>query len=215
MIQPSDWTVPWTADDRCMQHQAKQSEIDLEDWLDGGPHAAFDAFRTLLIDAEFEDFLETGCGCGYNREVLQSFKPRVEYMGIDISEDMIAYADERFGDDGHFITGSADKLPFVDKHFDCVCLAAVIQHVPDWMACIREAVRVSNRWIMVHRFEGTTGMTFEYKNSAYDTEIPTRIINEQQFLLFCDTAGLKLSRKVRWGRNEEGRFNASYLLELK
>lgn len=219
MIPVENWSAPWTADDRCTQHQSALSEKDLADWLAGKPHVSFDALKKLVepIKDKILTFVEVGSGCGYGLPVLKSFAPHIIYCGIDISESMLAYARKKYPCEGppgttNFLYGTAEKIPLSDSSADCVCPAAVIQHCADWRPPIKEAIRVSRRWVILHRVEATSADTFEFVNAAYDTNLPTRIINENELLTFCGLCGLTLRHQEKWGVGET-RWNASYLLE--
>jgi SAM-dependent methyltransferase len=214
-IPAEDWSAPWIASDTCCKHQAEQAEIDLRDWLAGKPHEAFDALKAVLSPISPTDdmtFLEIGSGCGYNAAVFLMTGQRQIYHGLDISLAMVEYANKQFGHIGKFSVGSAESLPFSDGSMDCTCLAAVIQHMPDYRPAIREAIRVSNRSVILHRVQATRGETNEFVNEAYSTKLPTRELNEDELLSFCESAGLKLVHAHRWGDVSKA-FNASFLFE--
>lgn len=89
------------------------------------------------------DVLDIGCGPGELSFLFAELGHRV--TGIDINEPLVEIARRRAdqrGLDTAFHTGSADRLPFGDGACD-VCLAPeLLEHVPDWKACLDEMARV-------------------------------------------------------------------------
>lgn len=86
----------------------------------------------LMGDLEGSRVLDIGCGpaiIGTN-----FIGKRVEYCGIDVSEDMVCEGIRRF--DGHpqfrFCLGNVEKLPFSDASFDFVLCLGALEYV---LAC--------------------------------------------------------------------------------
>jgi len=74
--------------------------------------------------------LEIGCGPG--RLMLRMSRSFGELYGVDVSEEMIRLARERFGASGvHvYVTEGADLGPVASDYFDFVYSFAVFQHIP-------------------------------------------------------------------------------------
>lgn len=211
MIPPERYRTAWL-DPRATENQSAGVVRDLATWLDGAPHVAFDAFRDIFwsISPRPESMLECGCGVGSYSAVLQNLMASVQYVGVDVAPNQIDKAREMFPS-ACFIEASAEELPFADGDFDLVDLAAVIQHLPDYRKAIQEAVRVSKRYVLLHRLELTTGETREWLNPAYGVELPTRELNADELLAFCQECGLSWLGEKRWGG--ERQWNASWLFE--
>ena len=212
MIQQSDWSAPWHDAD-VPEYQGRQAAIDLRDWLAGKPHEAFDAFKAVVQAIpdhgdKIIRFIEVGSGCGYGKAVLNSFRPRWHYHGIELSQHMIDYAREHHP--GYYQQGDAQSLDDSFIGYECVMLAAVIQHVPDWRKAVSEAARISGKWVILHRVQATRGETNEFSNYAYGTSLPTREICEQEMLDYCGSIDLKCTHAHRWG-NLSVAWNGSYL----
>ena len=220
------WSAPWLPASVAAE-QGASARIALDDWLAGKPHVLFDALKKLVVPIFGKQvvFLEVGCGAGYNLEVLRSINHRVWYTGIDISPAMVSYARKQYcgrdllPDDclmPLFFEGSAERLEFTDGEAECVMLAAVIQHCPDWRKAVSEAVRVSSRWIILHRIMCTTLPTREYTIRGYGQTLPIRESNQPELMDYCFSLGLKLIDEVKWDIEPIGRqrrWQGSYLLE--
>lgn len=69
---------------------------------------------------------ELGCGPGSNYPFLASKK----YLGIDISEDYIGYANRTYGQ--HFIVGDVSaSVDWIEDRFDIVLIHSVLHHLDD------------------------------------------------------------------------------------
>lgn len=85
--------------------------------------------------------LDAGCGVGYGSARLAEVAGRV--VGVDVDDDSIAYARERYGGDRlEFRSADLTALPFEDDSFDVVCMFEVIEHLPDRDGALAEAARV-------------------------------------------------------------------------
>jgi SAM-dependent methyltransferase len=75
--------------------------------------------------------LDIGCGTG---DILD-FLPAVDYVGVDLSEDYIRAARERYGDRGRFICADVIDADLGDEEpFDLVLSTGVIHHLDDTRA---------------------------------------------------------------------------------
>lgn len=99
--------------------------------------------------AHFEDFegldvLEIGCGIG--TDGLEFAKNGAHYVGIDLSSNSIALAEERFGlfnIPGTFkVVNAEESLPFPEHSFDHIYSFGVIHHSPHSPAIVDEMYRV-------------------------------------------------------------------------
>ena len=97
---------------------------------------------------EYKDFkgkkvLDVGSGNGY---VLSRYATEgAQVFGVDITETGIDLCNKRFGHmglTGDFRVADAQRLPFDDNTFDCVCSMGVLHHVPDTEKAVAEVFRV-------------------------------------------------------------------------
>ena len=212
MIPASQWASAWSEHESTTIQQAAAAEKDLEAWLNGAPHASFDPFRRLLelIDGQFQSLLEIGSGWGGYCQVLKHIDPDADYCGCDISHHMINYSVQRWGP--MFFQSDSSLLCAETSSFDVTCISGLIQHLADYRPSIREAVRVSRKYVMLHRVECTSAPSYEFIRRAYDSDVPTRRVNQGELLKFCQECGLKILGQETWsvGPSE---WNASFLLE--
>lgn len=167
-------------DEAIVQKQLDLTTSELAAWHAGQidddaqhPYAAL-AHLMGIVDAVVSGFmalnvLELGCATGYNSEVLQPGYTR--YLGIDYSEAFIAKATELHADAGHvrtppgrvsFAVGDARALELFDGSYDMVIEGSVIIHVPEWQSVLSEAIRVSKRYVILHRTPYSPDDTFHY-----------------------------------------------------
>lgn len=88
-----------------------------------------------------KDVLDAACGVGYGSEHLARAARRV--VGIDIDEDSVAYARDRYGRPNvEFLHMDAGRLEFPAASFDVVCSFETIEHVEDPEQVLGEFARV-------------------------------------------------------------------------
>jgi Methylase involved in ubiquinone/menaquinone biosynthesis len=99
--------------------------------------------QRLILDATAaapgDRVLEVGCGHGLH---ARQYAERFDYTGIDISESLLAVAREQ-APGGRFELADAMTLPYQRNAFDAVVGTAILHHLPDAAAALREWVRVA------------------------------------------------------------------------
>jgi len=86
--------------------------------------------------------LDIGCGAGTQCLLWASAGHRVS--GVDINAPLVDLARQRATEAGltvDFRTGSATDLPFESESMDVCLMPELLEHVPDWQACVLESVR--------------------------------------------------------------------------
>jgi ubiquinone/menaquinone biosynthesis C-methylase UbiE len=112
---------------------------------------------------KYQKVLDIGCGPGMISTDLLEISEQV--WGIDISEDMINIARERFNATEfhskiHFQVGDAEKLQFPDQYFDVVVCLGVFRYLDSREKGLQEIYRVLKP-------KGTVIITFYYKYSPH------------------------------------------------
>jgi SAM-dependent methyltransferase len=121
--------------------EEKLERFDLED--QGGQ----------LIDAEHrgrywwaaqtaagKDVLDVACGTGYGSEILTEAGANV--TAVDLSEDALAAASARLGDQASVVRGDIRELPLADDSFDLVVCWETIEHIEEGDRALAEIKRV-------------------------------------------------------------------------
>jgi SAM-dependent methyltransferase len=102
-------------------------------------HAARYEFACAWCDDR--EVLDAACGVGYGSALLAARARRV--VGIDLSDDAIAYARLHYAGDGiEFRQMDVQTLDFGDELFDVVCSFETLEHLDDPAAAVGEFARV-------------------------------------------------------------------------
>lgn len=84
-------------------------------------------------------------GCGAGTQSLAWARDGHQVHGVDISEPLIEMARDRAAKaslSAQFHVGSATSLPLANDSADVVLMSELLEHVPNWEACVDEALRV-------------------------------------------------------------------------
>ncbi|MBU7035894.1 MAG: class I SAM-dependent methyltransferase [Theionarchaea archaeon] len=140
-----------------IQAKDAREEVDWSKWYNfqgrmgiplihlGGTRATTDLLAICNL-SEKSEVLDVGCGTGYTAcEIAQKYSAHV--VGIDVSEDMVAKAQERARQDHlksvEFHVADVLELPFQDEIFDTVIMESVLIVLPgEKRDALTEVVRV-------------------------------------------------------------------------
>lgn len=124
-------------------------------WAHGDAYEAYVGRWSRLVAAEFvewldvppqREWLDVGCGTGALTATVLAEADPSGILGIDPSEGFLASARARIKDGrATFRVGDAQSLPVVDRQFDVVVSALVLNFVsPDPRRAVAEFARVAN-----------------------------------------------------------------------
>lgn len=192
---------------------------ELEERWKGRPCRTFQVLIDCMMQMEwlpvnrYAKLLDIGASSGYYKEVIGQFAG-IQYTGCDYSPAFKQLAEELYpGIDFH--VADACQLPFHDDAFDIVLHGAAIMHILDWQQAVREAVRVSRRYVIFHRTPILRRKETSYfLKEAYDVPCIEIHFNETELLNVFSSLGLVLrySQPVFW-HEQEGFGHQTYLLE--
>lgn len=83
--------------------------------------------------------LEVGCGDGLH---APRYADRFEYVGVDLSHSLVKQTRSRLNTTGRVFQMDATDLSFPDNEFDAVVGTAILHHLEDQKAALREWQRV-------------------------------------------------------------------------
>lgn len=95
--------------------------------------------------------LEVGCGAGAMARAVKHFRPDLEVVGCDISQNAIGAARED-PRGVSFDIGDAYELPYEDGKFGAVVMFDVLEHLDDPGRSVREVARVLSPGGLLHLF---------------------------------------------------------------
>lgn len=136
-----------------MKHQTGTEEAEFDAWQRASRSAAH-ARRTAARNAAFllphlrpgMRLLDAGCGVGSITIGLAERVAPGEVIGVDIDAGTIEAARARAKEHGvtnvRFEQADATALPFGDATFDAAFTHALLQHLPEPLAAVREIARV-------------------------------------------------------------------------
>lgn len=112
---------------------------------------AYDQTGFLLVEVlercglkEDMSVVDLGCGSGRLAKHLGLKYPSIQYLGIDIVQELLDYAQRQSPDHFRFVLNHTLKLPAADKSADMVAIFSVITHLlhQESFAYLKEARRV-------------------------------------------------------------------------
>lgn len=129
---------------------------ELSIYRSGGSVAPFDVcvamLRRLPREINHADtlFLEIGAGAAHYSEVLRLADLQYTYYALDYSQAFAICVAEHYPAIRYQVADACD-LPYIDGAFDIVMTAACLMHVVNYERALAEAIRVSHKYILLHR----------------------------------------------------------------
>ena len=98
-------------------------------------------FQRMGLDVRDMDILEIGCGSGYGAFLLNQLKPK-SYIGIDLMEEQVALAREKYPQYHFTVQDATDLGQFPDESRDVVIIFGALHHIPEWRKTVNEIARL-------------------------------------------------------------------------
>lgn len=83
-------------------------------------------------------YLDVGCGLGEN--LWAARESGWEYEGVDVSAAYLKWAEQHLGVRGRH--GTLEEVNYPDNHFDAITMSAILEHLYDPYATLKEVYRV-------------------------------------------------------------------------
>lgn len=209
-----------------------------------GPQSHRVYLLDLLKEKGVQSLLDVGCGTGPIYQLIKEttevipgdgdgtasstrFRWTFRYKGTDYSDGMIEVCKKEFPE-GDWEVEDARKLNEVDGSWEAVLLMHSLDHVDDYEAAIREAARVSGKYVLIVLWRGinySEGALNNLNNkSRYGKEEGEPDWEDTHLQDFAwiplkeafDASNLEIVLKEDGPEvNKEGRFNTVILLEKK
>jgi len=208
------------ADPAIAPQQRQLVDQQLEAMRNGSPPEHFEVVGRILLQFREQTgsikLLDAGCGSAYYSEIVNFFVPGwVQYVGVDYNPGMLDMA-QQYYPVLPLARMDLRNLAMRDGAFDLVMSGAVIVHIKEWKAAVRELARVTRRWLLLHRTwlytRNPTSVTVE---RHYDRDVYIVRINEGELLTLMTNLKMDLVMKCDSGEGKlpPGLENNTYMFE--
>ncbi len=139
--------------------------------------------------------LDVGCGDGKLALSITQQRPDVRIEGVDVLVRKQTWVPVQAFD--------GTRLPYDDHSFEAVMFVDVLHHTPDPTVLLREAVRVTRRWIIIkdHLLKGmAAGARLRFMdyigNSRFGVALPYNYWPEERWQETRSMLGMKTSSEI-------------------
>ena len=143
--------------------------------------------------------LDVGCSSGFYYDFFELAGLNFKYAGCDISPDFISLARKKHrGVD--FKVAPITELPYKDNHFEVVLASGVLHLELSYEQAVKELVRVSSRYVLLHRlpiFAINTRIGY-YQKVGYGVKMMERVFSLSSLSKLFFDLGL-LMKFYLWG----------------
>lgn len=107
----------------------------------GHEHFELPLFQRMGLDVRNKDILEIGSGNGFGAYLLDRWAPR-SYVGLDLMEDQVMKARQRFPQYQFLVQDATDLSQFDEASKDVAIIFGVLHHIPEWRKVVDEVKHV-------------------------------------------------------------------------
>lgn len=101
-----------------------------------------DELKQKEPDFSPRNIVDLGCGTGYFAQSLQTNFSSADYIGLDLSENMINFSKQSHTSECAWLVGDAESLPFKDHSIDLIFSSLAIQWCESLPRLMKEISRV-------------------------------------------------------------------------
>jgi len=106
--------------------------------------------RVLGLIEGLSSVLDVGCGNGVMFEMIRERKLDLDYLGIDVTEKLLAVARQLFPADAHrFRRLSLYELKKLRNKFDAVVCRHVLEHLPDYAPALQSMYSCARKKVII------------------------------------------------------------------
>ncbi len=107
-----------------------------------------DAMYALLKKTGVQSVLDAGCGEGVVYRAMKKRGYDGEWTGLDLSEDAIAFAQNR-NPEATWLADSITNMLLPSKSFDVAFSSQVLEHLTEPDKALRELERCAKQWLLI------------------------------------------------------------------
>ena len=168
-----------------------------------------------------KSILDVGCGTGPMGEIILKHNLPFKYKGTDYSHSMIAVANGLMPELDWEVEDMR-KLREKDNSWDCVLLMHSLDHTDDYKSSIKEATRVSNKYVCIILWRALkdegTNLNSVNRMGKKDNEEPFEDTHLQEYSIQTlqeefKKNKLELIEVINDERVNEGKSNTLFILQ--
>jgi SAM-dependent methyltransferase len=133
--------------------------------------------------------LDVGCATGGFYRIMRAFHPEIQYVGVDISPDLVAQA-KRDYPEAEFHVSDGVHLDFLDRTFDLVHSSGVLHLNSAYRQMVQAMWARAGRYLLCD-FRLTWGKSLQGTLTlegaqAQDAPLPYNVLNVSELMVFLD-----------------------------
>ncbi len=153
--------------------------------------ALADAVENCIPESNLQ-LMEIGCASGYYVDIFDHFlNGKFIYSGSDFSEAMIKMAQKNYPNN-NFKVLDIRNIDLNDKSCEVVFSAAVLEHVPAWKKGLKELIRITDKYLILHKTPVKRTFSKLQKIIYDDVEVCFNTFPRQELLDIVTNSGFEL-----------------------